>query len=104
MRQEEYIICAAIKRLNRRDCHNPYYEGMNDILDIEIGYRHVDIFRRFQGEVSTSPKDQGFYTSYGRFVNREDAMQIAFLARQVNEDTAFRQDGTYKDLFSEDLY
>lgn len=46
--KKEYILCAAVKRLKRREsCGNPYYEGTNDILDIELGYRHHDIYQRF---------------------------------------------------------
>ena len=40
---------------------------------------------------------QGFYTSYGRFVNREEALQIAKDAGQIQETDDNR-------LFSEDLY
>lgn len=40
---------------------------------------------------------QGFYTSFGRFVNREEALQIAKEAGQVEETLSNR-------LFSEDLY
>ena len=40
---------------------------------------------------------QGFYTSYGRFVNREEALQIAKDAGQIKETDS-------NQLFSEDLY
>ena len=58
----EYILCAAIKRLMPKTC-SPYHKGKNDICDIELGYRHHDIFQRFNGEVSKNSKDQGFYSS-----------------------------------------
>lgn len=103
----EYIICAALKRLKRRETvgnANPYHEGTNDILDIEIGYRHHDIFQRFKGEVSASPYDQGFYTSKGRFVGREEGMVIACNAGQVPKEKERREDGSIRYLYSEDLY
>ena len=61
MDKKEFILCAAIKRLYPRNCIKHYH--INDIYDIEIGYRHCDIFSRFKNELSTHPKDQGFYTS-----------------------------------------
>lgn len=101
--KQEYILCAAIKRIKPRDCPQHYYT--NDIYDIEIGYRHCDIFARFEGEVSTNPHDQGFYTSKGRFVDRYEGMKIAYLSGQVPTVNAFSVDGqTLNKLFSEDLY
>lgn len=103
---KEYILCAAIRRKERKVCPqggNPYHEGLNDILNIEIGFRHHDIFRRFGNEVSTSPHDQGFYTSKGRFVDRKEAMKIAYERGQVTRERAFINNEISK-LFSEDLY
>ena len=108
--KQEYILCAAIKRIERKKCE-PYYDEMNDICFIEIGYRHHDILQRFQGEVSKKSKDQGFYTSKGRFVDREEAAYIALLAGQIDIEKCFsvkNVDGstirTLKPLYSEDLY
>ena len=84
--KKEYILCAAIKRLEPKTC-TPYY--LNDICNIEIGYRHHDIFQRFPGEVSKKSDDQGFYTSNGRFVGRHEAMLIAWKAEQVSAKKAF---------------
>lgn len=92
--KKEYILCAAIKRIEPRETNCGYYN--NDIHKIELGYRHHDIFQRFPEEVSKKPIDQGFYTSYGRFVNREEAMKIAFNSDQVNRKL--------NKLYSEDLY
>lgn len=102
---KEYILCAAIKRKEKKQTPlgNPYHEGTNDILEIELGYRHHDILRRFSGEVQTSPDASGFYTSKGRFVDREEAMKIAYEAGQVTEEEAFFN-GDFSILFSEDLY
>ena len=116
--KKEYILCAAIKRLEPKEC-TPYHN--NDICNIELGYRHHDIFQRFTGEVSRKQEDQGFYTSKGRFVGRWEAMLIAWRANQVTAKTAFGGnfnaiediiDNSSDDfifnyiypLFSEDLY
>ena len=125
---KEYILCAAIRRKRPRE-GSPYWEGTNDIMDIEIGYRHHDIFHRFNNkgdyEVSILMEDQGFYTSKGRFVDRYEGMKIAYEAGQVSEEVAFSkkwhdiklniadEDSVdwdiadtekYNKLFSEDLY
>lgn len=115
---KEYILCAAIRRKHPREGF-PYWEGTNDIMNIEIGYRHCDIFHRFHGELINT--DQGFYTSKGRFVDRIEAMKIAYEAGQVSEEVAFSKEWhlielnvvpnrdledkeKYNRLFSEDLY
>ena len=100
--RKEYILCAAIKRKEPNTCKSPYHEGTNDILSIEIGYRHHDIYMRFgyptiqDSPLSYDPNDQGFYTSYGRFVSRKEAARIALECGQISRPT--------EDLFSEDLY
>lgn len=94
--KQEYILCAAIKRITPRKDTTMYYN--NDICNIEIGYRHHDIIRRFHGEISRYPEDQGFYTSKGRFVDRRDAMIIAKNAGQ------FDKNSSKEILYSEDLY
>lgn len=113
--KQEYILCAAIKRIEPKPCM-PYHEGTNDICNIEIGYRHHDILQRFVGEVSRNSKDQGFYTSNGRFVDRKEAMLIAWRAKQVTNEIAGSEKldlGKIIDrgqieklnkLYSEDLY
>lgn len=103
---KEYILCAALKRKMSRNT-NSY--NQNDLDQIEIGYRHHDIRNRFGDEVSCSPKDQGFYTSKGRFVDRKEAMQIAYECGQISSiEKALIKTGLdteeWIDLFSEDLY
>lgn len=99
---KEYILCSAIKRKTPRDAQ-PYWEGTNDICDVELGYRHHDIFHRFSdGELVES--EQGFYTSKGRYVNRYEGMEIAYNCGQVTEDVAFDKEGKFRQLYSEDLY
>lgn len=89
--KEEFILCAAVKRIKPRQLNpSPYHDGTNDILEIELGYRHHDIFQRFRGELRTGFKDQGFYTSKGRFVDRYEAMYIAWKAKQVSDEYALK--------------
>lgn len=95
--KKEYILCAAIARKSPRKCH-PYHEGTNQICDIEIGYRHHDIFARFKDEDILNEHSQGFYTSRGRFVSRREAMSIAIECGQVDKALEGRS------LYSEDLY
>lgn len=64
---KEYIVCAAVKRKETHDCEAKM--NYRDLYDIELGYRHCDIFHRFPGLMSTKPRDQGFFTSRGRFVD-----------------------------------
>lgn len=80
---KEFIIAAALLRKVPRNT-NSYFN--NDIDRIEIGYRHHDIRNRFMGEVLTGPSAQGFYTSKGRFVSREEAEKIARECGQVEGD------------------
>ena len=104
---KEYILCAAIRRKESRKCKvgiNPYHPGLNDILDIEIGFRHHDIYNRFYSDMSNKPQDLGFYTSYGRFVDRKEGMRIAYECGQVDKERAFLSNGEFRELFSEDLY
>lgn len=129
--KKEYILCAAVRRKTRRDAAwkgLPYHEGTNDILDIELGYRHHDIYQRFEDELMQNNSGQGFYTSMGRFVDRYEGMYLAHEAGQVSDHVAFRScddiqlniigevlpdpeeehyskyKGRYNMLFSEDLY
>lgn len=84
-RSKEYLLCAAIRRKEERDCPKVYWEQFRDIYKIEIGWRHPDIIHRFGNEVSRNPNDQGFYTSKGRFVTREEGLIIARAAGQVDK-------------------
>lgn len=92
--EKEYILCAAIKRIKPRETNCGYYN--NDIHKIELGYRHHDILQRFPEEVSRKPDDQGFYTSKGRFVSRQEAAKIAYKSDQIENEIDV--------LYSENLY
>lgn len=98
--KKEYVLCAAIKRKIPINVKSKNYKTNtledDDIYSIEIGRRHNDILTRFGKDVLCVIQ-QGFYTSFGRFVNREEALQIAKEAGQVGETDD-------KQLYSEDLY
>lgn len=100
MTKKEYVLCAAIKRKTPINVKSKNYKTNtledDDIYSIEIGRRHNDIFARF-GKSQLEVIKQGFYTSYGRFVSREEALQIAKDAGQIKETDS-------NILFSEDLY
>ena len=103
---KEYILCAAIKRKTPRE-GEPYWKGTNDIMDIEIGYRHHDIFNRFKDGEELDGIQQGFYTSKGRFVDRVEALEIAYKAGQVTDDnyqTHIFDNGVVKELKTNKLY
>lgn len=62
--EKEYILCAAVKRIIPNPA-SPYHKGTNDICNIEIGYRHHDIYQRFNiysenSVLSKKQDDQGF--------------------------------------------
>jgi hypothetical protein len=68
--------------------------------------RHHDVIRAWadRARLVTRGKDeQGFTTSTGRFVGREEAMQIAVAAGQVDPKNRKIDTGS-PDLFSEDLW
>lgn len=98
--KKEYVLCAAIKRKTPINVVSKNYKTYtlddDDIYSIEIGRRHNDILARFGKDVLYVTQ-QGFYTSFGRFVSREEALQIAKEAGQVGETDA-------NQLYSEDLY
>jgi len=88
--RQEYILCAAI--------HNPDEKDLGGMPLIYCGHRHHNIL--WQGtHVSRKQKHQGFLTSKGRFVSREDALIIALRAKQV-----YLENIRGNKLFSEDLY
>lgn len=96
---KEYILCAAIKRLKPVSVIAYNYKTstkeQDDIYSIEIGRRHNDIMVRF-GKKVLDVNQQGFYTSYGRFVDRKEALKIAKDAGQTELENGI--------LYSEDLY
>lgn len=100
----EYIICAA----------NHYDDGSEQVHKpkniktgfVICGHRHhncIDIFAKIVGFPYSEEafkilrtEEQGFLTNTNRFVDREEAGEIAFAAGQTKE--------LIKRLHSEDLY
>jgi len=55
----------------------------DDIYDLRIGRHHAEILHIFGNEVDH--KTSGFYTSYGRYVDRVEAAKIALACGQCEE-------------------
>ena len=95
-KEKEFIVCAAILTT---DLGKELLNG----AEFVTGYRHHTIFKTFNTFpdrllVDRSPKSQGFMTSRGRFVGREDGLRIAVESGKLNIDP------DRKLLYSEDLY
>jgi hypothetical protein len=92
---DERIICSGIQITSTGKVYN--------------GHRHNHCIEAMNGELSWSmnrqqiskiEKVQGFVTSHGRFVTREEGLIIAVAQNQVLDATQIRGN----QLFSEDLY
>ena len=107
MDKKEYILCSAIHYddgviNSRRRTRNYPETGI-----VICGYKHPDIIgilptnnkMRNDGKIYTCT--QGFLTSLGRFVNREEAYLIAKNQNQLLENSNFKNKTI---LYSEDLY
>lgn len=81
---KEYIICAAIRRIE--PCSNHIASHNKEILNVELGPCHPDILQKHRGVVSKKAIDQGFFTSKFRFVSREEAEKIARECGQLEGD------------------
>ncbi len=96
MEVREFCICAAIRMPGGEVIH---------------GHRHnncYDVVRNRTGEALVPREDivhakQGFVTSTGRFVDREEGMSIQ---RDSGRPSRYHKHGEYlgESLFSEDLY
>jgi hypothetical protein len=95
----EYILCAAIWY---KELPTPIYTVRNvDKGIVFCGHRHphcihqmIAMTGKYQSEVGEYI--QGFLTNTNRFVDRTEAAEIAFNAKQTKE--------LFKNLFSENLY
>ncbi len=107
-RNKEYIIAAAIKlkpefiqeaRIYKdpKASKGELRQG-DDIYKIEIGRSHADIFHRHGNRVDRA--GQGFYTNWGRFVDRDEAYQIALANEQIKPQYTCSSHA----LFSEDIF
>lgn len=104
MREEEYIACAAIWY---KDLPTSRLRPKNVDKGIVVcGHRHghcIDVMKSLSNlrTVTFAPDgvgehEQGFLTNTNRFVGREEAVEIAYQAKQI-PDRKPR-------LFSEDIY
>jgi len=91
MKQKEFILCAAIN-----------YNGT-----IICGHRHGDCYTVLRNllkniEDANLPQreDQGFLTSYNRYVDRKEA----FLIARANDQIFYGKECTDEILISENLY
>ncbi len=74
------FICNknVIYKTNKNNGKEP-----DDIYKIRIGRHHAEIIHIFPNEIDRS--SDGFYTSYGRYVNRYEAAKIALACGQCKE-------------------
>lgn len=90
----EVIVCAATK----------FYLG-NDRYVVVPSVRHYDSLCHglldHLPHIAGLPSVQGFVTNRQRFVDREQAYSIAYLADQIKEKSG---NPTSRTLFSEDIY
>lgn len=55
--------------------------------EVETGLRHADVIKAMAARRLPSQEGvQGFATSHGRFVSRENAKEIAILSGQIDPD------------------
>lgn len=109
MANREFILCAAIwVNTGRQEQRRSYTYPETGLLF--CGWRHGDCFPSLNawadllppeeririGEDQVAGRHQGFLTSKGRFANRDEALAIAWKAKQTNKRSG--------QLFSEDLY
>ena len=100
---KEYIICAAI--WYRKDVggeESPRgFVAQNISTGVIVGqWRHPNIMHAYHQLTGgrTIGEVQGFLTSKGNFVDRVQAMELAYYAGQVSKEKAFRKNwnGKYK--------
>ena len=84
----ERIIAAAYKVkpefiCNKGGVYKVGTKERDDIYQCRISRHHAEILHIFGEEVDH--KTDGFYTSYGRWVNRKEAAEIALKSGQINK-------------------
>ena len=91
----EKIICAAVR------FNNKVWMGHRHLYALEAQRDELSFFmNRQEMDAAQTMRDQGFVTSEGRYVSREEAWEIASNAGQII-DRPYQTPGT---LYSEDLY
>lgn len=98
----ERIICAAVYfKSSKKYEHQPKNIESGFVL---AGWRHFNILpiaKLLNRKMIGPDHTQGFLTSKGRFVNRQEGRVIAYNAKQTK---SLISNGKIKDLFSEDIY
>ena len=85
---KEYIICAAYKVKPEFVCQRGAVwkkgtQERDDIYQCRIGRHHAEILHCFSAEVDHNT--DGFYTSFGRWVDRKEAAHLALACGQVKK-------------------
>ena len=106
----ERIIAAAYKVKPEFECHKAVvykHESLrddfglvDDIYHLRIGRHHAEILHIFGKEVDQHT--DGFYTSYGRWVDRETAAKIALGCGQCTEPLIMGNRLDSSDVFDKD--
>lgn len=99
---KEYVICAAIwytKEFGDQESERGFV-AQNLNKGVVVGqWRHPNVIHAYHQLTGgrTIGEVQGFLTSEGNFVDRVQAMEIAYNAGQVTKEKAFRKNwnGTY---------
>lgn len=102
MRNDEYIICSAVWFDDKKDHEDQAIIGETGF--VVCGRRHHNCFHTAsildpKRKYKLHEKKQGFITNKNRFVNRIEAAEIAFNAKQIDQRTNHAIG-----LFSEDLW
>ena len=96
---KEYILCSAYHMKEEEKMHGHTCSNI-DFGYVVAGFRHCDcisLIAKLTGKrMCEHSYVSGFLTSSNRFVNRVEAMKIAFCSGQIKEQK--------KELYSEDLY
>ena len=99
---KERIIAAAYKVKPEFICTKKIVYKANskeydDIYSCRIGRHHAEILHMFSNEVDK--KTDGFYTSYGRWVDRKEAAKIALESGQIEKLHYFKDKLDSSDIF-----
>ena len=98
----ERIIASAYKVKPEFVCNKSivWKRGTNepdDIYQLRIGRHHAEIVHIFGKEIDHTTS--GFYTSFGRYVDREEAAKIALACGQCHEPLIMGDRLDSSDLF-----
>ena len=85
----EKIIAAAYKvkpeysYTRKTGTYKTNSKELDDIYNCRIGRHHAEILHLFKKEIDIHT--DGFYTSYGRYVDRKEAAMIAINSGQIEK-------------------